>query len=68
MGVIIGFAVGYVLGTKAGRQGYEQVRDAVRDIRRSEEFGGLVHALTGHLEHVLHEVNTRVVGDRELGR
>ena len=61
MGVLIGFAVGYVFGTKAGREGYTQVATAVRDIRQSEAFGGLVSSLTGHLEHILHEVNTRLV-------
>ena len=63
MGVLIGFAVGYVFGTRAGREGYNQVATAVRDIRRSEAFGGLVSALTGHLEHILHEVNNRLVDE-----
>jgi hypothetical protein len=63
MGTLIGFAVGYIFGTRAGREGFEQVAVALRDIRRSEAFTGLVGALTGHLEHILHEVNDRLVGE-----
>lgn len=70
MGTLIGFAVGYVFGTRAGREGFEQFVTALREVRQSEQFAGLVHAMTGHLEHILHEMNSHLVDERPsaLGR
>ena len=55
MGVLLAFAVGYVLGARSGAGGLDEIVTSLKDIRDSEEFAAMVHALRSHAGHVLRE-------------
>ena len=55
MGVLLAFAVGYVLGARGGNGGLDEIITSLKEIRDSEEFAAMVHALRSHAGHVLRE-------------
>lgn len=66
MGTLLAFAIGYTLGSKGGREHFDEVTGSLREIRGTEEFAGLVMAVAGHLEHIVHEVSCRLTASASM--
>jgi len=55
MGALIGFALGYVVGVNAGPNGLAEIQKAWSEISKSDEFQGLLAAITGFAQNLLAE-------------